>query len=150
MSHTDPSPVVVFETNASLTNLPSFWNTWMRSFWRSQTYTVPSFATFTQLTVRNCLDGGALGSYGAVSGSPGFSPYAPQLRLNAPVAVLRTTMRRLPMSATNSSLPSAATPAGRLKPVVLSGPSGLPPLPIWRRNFPLLSNFSTWASAGGG
>src|SRR5262245_14208597 len=151
MSHTDPSPVVVFDTNASLTNFPSFWKTWMRSFWRSQTYTWPSFAIFTQLTDRNCFDGGPFGSYGPCSASVGFSPYAPQLRLKVPVFASNTAMRWLPNpSATNSSPPSTASAAGRLKPVVLSLPSVLPALPICSTNLPSFENFSTCASAGGG
>ncbi len=36
-SHTAPSPVVVFDTNASFTNVPSLRKTWMRSLRRSQT-----------------------------------------------------------------------------------------------------------------
>src|SRR5262249_32839349 len=53
-------------------------------------------------------------------------------------------------SATYNSPPSIASAPGRLKPVVLSLPSVLPPLPICSRNLPFLSNFNTCASAGGG
>ena len=37
MSHTEPSPRVFGLMRISFTNLPSFVNTWMRSFTRSQT-----------------------------------------------------------------------------------------------------------------
>ena len=56
MSHTEPSPRVIFATCVSFTNLPSLVKTWMRSFGRSQTYTIPSFVGSAQWTgVRNCL-----------------------------------------------------------------------------------------------
>src|SRR3954449_7070272 len=112
---------------------------------------MPSLAILTQLSVWNCLDGAPFGSYAPGSVSAGFSPYAPQLRLNAPVVASNTAMRWLPNpSATYSSLAAESTVSapGRLNPVVLSLPSVLPALPICRTNLPVLSNFSTCASAG--
>src|SRR5471032_1710618 len=112
---------------------------------------MPSLAIFTQLTVWNCLDAAPFGSYVPGSASVGFSPYAPQLRLNAPVVASNTATRWLAKpSATYTSLAaeSTATPPGLLSAVVLSLPPALPALPICRTNLPVLSNFRTCASAG--
>ena len=74
MSHTDPDRYVFGSMNASLTNVPSFRKTWMRSLTRSQTYTKPSFETMTQCIVLNCFDGGAAGLYGGIFASSGLLP----------------------------------------------------------------------------
>src|SRR4029450_1854509 len=84
MSHTDPERYVLRSMNASLTNVPSLRNTWMRSLTRSQTETKPSFDTITQCTVLNCFEGGADGLYGGTFTSSGLLPEATQWRLYAP------------------------------------------------------------------
>src|ERR1043166_2548259 len=96
----------------------------MRSLLRSQTYTRPSFAISTHVTSRNDRAGGSSGTYGAGAAPAVFSPYANQWRLYAPESASNTTMRRLPVSATNTSFAavSTATAAGRLSVVVLAGP----------------------------
>src|SRR5712691_2892776 len=111
-SHADPhdettpnwpatvTPIVFLLTIPSLTNLPLLSNTWMRLLVRSQTYTSPSFEISTHVTSRNCRDGAAFGSYGPPPAAVGFSPYAPQCRLYAPLSASNTTMRWLPLSAT--------------------------------------------------
>src|SRR4029434_2464696 len=96
MSHTDPERYVLTSMNASLTNVPSLRNTWIRSFTRSHTYTKPSFEPITRVTVLNCFDGGPPGLYAGIRSSLGLAPYAPQCRLYFPVSVSNTMTRRLP------------------------------------------------------
>ncbi len=62
MSQVDPSPSVFGETHASLTNLPSGVNTWIRSFDAIADVDQASFDISAQCTgVRNCCAGGASG-----------------------------------------------------------------------------------------
>src|SRR5262245_17890728 len=94
MSHTDPSPNVLGAIRASLTNDPSFLNTWIRSFDRSQTYNRPSLLGSTQVTAPNCCGGGESGVYELRAASSGALPYAPQNFFTFPVATSITATRR--------------------------------------------------------
>ena len=49
--------------NCSVTNVPSFRNTWMRSVVPSHTDTRPSLEMRTTCTIRNCGGGGPSGLY---------------------------------------------------------------------------------------
>src|SRR5215208_7394315 len=94
MPHTEPAPSVFGATVFSFTKDPSFLKSWMRSLFESHTYTRPSLDNSAQRTTPNCL-GDAPGVYFAVSASLGFAPYAPQMRLIAPVFMSITATRWL-------------------------------------------------------
>src|SRR5262245_59483592 len=105
-----------------------------------------------QVTSRKDFAGGSLAAYGPGAAPAAFSPYANQCRLYAPVSASNTMIRRLPVSATNTSFAAASTAIadGRFRVVWLSGPSILPGVPICRRNLPSRENLITCASPGGG
>src|SRR4029453_6176086 len=85
-----PSPSVRLATCVSLTNVPSFLNTWMRSFTRSHTYTRPSLAVWAQWPAAEDGEIGLSGSYGPGLASLGGLPYAPHIRLNLPLSASYT------------------------------------------------------------
>src|SRR5471032_613155 len=93
MSETDPSRTVFGNTATSFTNDPSFLKICMRSFARSQTYTMPSLLTSAHITAENCCDGVAPGAYAGVVASVAVLPYAPHERLIAPVFMSITATR---------------------------------------------------------
>src|SRR6266853_1704911 len=96
-------------TNCSATNLPSGVNTWTRLFPRSATYASPSFENLMSCGTVNCCNAGqiphtmghnSIGFDGSNGGrwstSSGLLPYAPHMRLNAPVSASYTMMRLFP------------------------------------------------------
>src|SRR5207244_11121723 len=93
---------------------------------------------------------GAVGAQAPAGAPEAFPAYANQWRLSAPLSASKTTTRRLPLSATKTSLAAApyATAAGRFSVVWLSAPSILPGVPIVIMYRPARENFSTCASAG--
>src|ERR1700674_5746497 len=116
-------------------------------------YTSTSLEIRTQcVAVPNCLEIGALGSYGVRGPSIGFSPYPPQCRLYAPVSASNTITRRWAPPTSPSVTYTSFVFGSTTAPVGLSRPVGsllLPVCPCWpicSRNLPALVNLSTWAS----